>query len=80
MDDVFGRPLQKRKRLKTAQHKLLRWQIWHAVNDAKEPIDDGLFAEVGRRFGIGRSTCNKLYYEANREVRENLKIAAALPD
>ena len=72
-EDVFGRPLKKGKRLGTARRNLMksldicdRVEEWQNTG---KPIDDRMFAAIGKDLGIGSSTVTKdLYYETKNEI------------
>lgn len=65
-DDVFGRPHPKGTHLEQLRD---RWSkalpIWQAVETARsrgEKVDDGLFGEVGKQFGVSKTVANQIYY------------------
>jgi len=71
-DEAFGRPWTKRKSLITARkHHRIMTRIYErvlALHDGRDgsprlPIDNSLFAKVGKEFGIKRSLCSKLYLQ-----------------
>ena len=79
-DAAFGRPWPKGKHLATARRNdRLRWQVHDAVR-WQRPKDENLFAKVGKQFGIKRSKCRDLYYNADRKIRDLKKALDALPD
>jgi hypothetical protein len=69
-DGAFGPPYPKGMHIaKARQRRLLRFQVYNRINeilksDPKPPIDEGLFERVGDEFGIGKTLCNRLYYQA----------------
>jgi hypothetical protein len=73
-DEVFGKPykgkhlstLRQRRRLRFAVYNRIR-QILKEIPDT--PIDDSLFEVVGAEFGIRKTLCNELYYEAQRFLK-----------
>ena len=65
-DVVFGRPLPDGKRQGGLQTESRRFEVYRRVRDIHDqegaPIDDLLFARVGRELGIGgKTTVNRLY-------------------
>jgi hypothetical protein len=71
-DGAFGRPYRQGMHIaKARQRRLLRPQVYNRINeilgsDPKTPIDEGLFERVGGEFGIRKTLCSRLYYEAKR--------------
>ncbi|MGY4596343.1 hypothetical protein ACVWXL_004089 [Bradyrhizobium sp. GM22.5] len=70
LDDAFGKPFRKGLHVDRAalrkKHQLdvyLRIQYLHKQG---RPIDDALFEEVGKGFGIGRTVCKELYANVKR--------------
>ena len=66
-DDVFGNPLP--RGMQRAKARLIKEAAPHIVKLVNKEqytngraIDDGLFEEVGARFGIGKTLCKELYY------------------
>jgi hypothetical protein len=74
-DGAFGRPYRKGFHLGKARlRRELRFAVRNRISEIriaepKTPIDDGLFERVGKEFGIGKTLCNRLYYEAERLIR-----------
>jgi hypothetical protein len=66
-DDVFGHPLPKNAQLAALRKKRMKAaKVWTEVNKrhkAGAPIDDLLFASVGKKLGLG-VTLTKEYYAA----------------
>jgi hypothetical protein len=69
-DDVFGRSAPKG----WSDRRLAEWRfqasitpdIWDMVRDrhnAGEPLDDRLFASVGKHFGVGSTVVKEIYYD-----------------
>ena len=73
-DGAFGRPYPNGMHLsKARQRRQLRFAVYNRVREIlaanpKRPIDEGLFASVGDEFDIGKTLCNRLYYEARRVI------------
>ena len=71
-DEAFGRPYPKGVHIsKKRQRRLLRLQVYNRIQrirdtDESIAIDNELFDRVGAEFGIKKSLCNELYYEAKR--------------
>jgi len=74
-DDVFGRPLEKGKRLKTERRNMeIASPIERRISDlhkAGKAIDKSLFAEVGKEFGVSGTIASELYYELMHESIES---------
>jgi hypothetical protein len=55
---------------KARQRRQLRFQIYNRVQaiprSERTPIDEALFERVGDEFDIGKTLCNKLYYQAKK--------------
>ncbi len=68
-DQAFGPPFKKGVHLhEAAQRQRLAPAVFAEVRevlalDPASPIDDGLFEQVGKRFGIGKTLAKELYYE-----------------
>jgi hypothetical protein len=71
-DEAFGKPYAKGAHIAALrQHRTLRLAILSRIRQVRAmepdtPIDDGLFERVGAEFGIGKTTCSELYYQADR--------------
>jgi hypothetical protein len=71
-DGAFGSPYPKGMHIaKARQRRLLRFQVYNRVKEIlasnpKTPVDEALFELVGDEFDIGKTMCNRLYYEAKR--------------
>jgi hypothetical protein len=70
-DDAFGRPYPPGMHIaKARQRRQLRFQIYNRVQailrSERTPIDEALFERVGDEFDIGKTLCNKLYYQAKK--------------
>jgi hypothetical protein len=74
LDDVFGKPLAKGKRLTTERRKMeIAGQVFRrvrALHEAGKPIDKSLFSKVGREFGVGGTIASELYYEVGHALIE----------
>ncbi|MHC2373375.1 hypothetical protein ACVIQT_008023 [Bradyrhizobium diazoefficiens] len=71
LDDAFGKPFPKGLHVGRAafrkKHQLdVYVAIRHLHTKQGRPIDDALFEEVGKRFGIGRTVCKELYADVKR--------------
>lgn len=76
-DDVFGKPLPKGSHLNALKkHRNMRPVVWGEVRKlinagiinkkgvtTLRPIDSGLFEEVGKKLGLGKTLTEDLYYE-----------------
>jgi hypothetical protein len=73
-DEAFGKPHPKGTHLATKRkHASKGWRIYLDVlnaTDAGRPIDEGLFDEVGRRHGVGKTLAAELYYQEKRKADE----------
>jgi hypothetical protein len=77
-DDVFGVPHRKGINLGYAQHKKkdglnVYIRIRHLSTKKGRAIDNNLFEEVGREFGMSRAVCARVYAEARDEHRALMK-------
>jgi hypothetical protein len=68
-DDVFGRPVPKgwsdRRLAQERRKAAVARDICVTVTDrnhAGEPIDDKLFASVGKKYGVGSTVAKEIYY------------------
>jgi len=70
-DEVLGRQLAKGGKLKAQRQRLeLRFHVHSEVCAAHrlgQPIDEGLFDTVGRKFEINGSTARDYFYDVNRK-------------
>jgi hypothetical protein len=81
-DDAFGRPFPKGAHLKKLRQKRqLRFQVGQDVDDlhSKERIlDDALFEEVGKKYGLKKTVTSELYYEYKKfMLREDSDMVMA---
>jgi hypothetical protein len=73
-DDVFGRPFAKGIHLqRSRKRREVGPAVYLAVEEVrrKDPnlaIDDGLFESIGRRFNIGKTLANELYYQWKHRI------------
>ena len=71
-DDVFDRPYPKGTQHKAINRRMeTMWSLFRRVQEIrsanpKTAIDAGLFEEVGKEFGIGKTLAQEFYYEAMR--------------
>lgn len=71
-DEAFGRPYGKGVRTsRIGRVRRERGEVYRAVSEARQrkpdrPLDDGLFEEVGAKFGMGKTRARKLYYQAKK--------------
>ena len=69
LDEAFGVP-RRRVNIKAARRRLrLSSQVYGEcvrLTDLGRPIDDGLFEEVGEKFGIGKTLAKKYFYGIRR--------------
>lgn len=71
-DDVFGMPWPKGTNLNAVRKKRdLKFAVWNEVCDIRQrspetPIDVELFAQVGRKFNLGKTLASEYYYEVAR--------------
>jgi hypothetical protein len=77
-DDVFGKPVAKGKQGKAQRRRQeLTLPIVHRVEQLRaegSKIDKGLFEKVGREFGVGATTADKVYYsEGGQFLRDTLR-------
>ena len=81
-DDAFGRPHPKSTHLKAEKRNAeLRFLIILRVQARKEgePIDKGLFEEIGTELGISGTTASDIYYdERSRELYEMIYGASGI--
>jgi len=83
-EDAFGRVLPNRARLaKSKRDHELRPRVHSRVMEIRqeEPraaIDIFLFERVGREFGIGKTLCEELFYEAERSRTNNAPLSVNL--
>jgi len=72
-DSVFGKPLPKGAQLSALRKKREKAaHVWNEVHTAHQrgiPIDDLLFADVGKKLGIGVSLTKKYYSDWKRRLR-----------
>jgi hypothetical protein len=83
-EEIFGKPFPGKSR-KGILTKARALEVWIAVRQRVEkrqstkdqPIDEGLFEEVGKELGVGgHSTVSKLYYQVDKNFRPlNLKAS-----
>lgn len=71
LDDAFGKPHPEGMHIARAAHRKARQMdvyitIRHLNEHCDRVIDDSLFEEVGKKFGIGRTVCKELYSEMKR--------------
>jgi hypothetical protein len=71
-DEAFGRPHPKGKHLDNLREDrekqvAIAIHIRRLVRSEGRPIDDALFEEVGKKFGMAKTRCNRLYYEAKKK-------------
>jgi hypothetical protein len=73
-DGAFGRPYRNGFHLvKARQRRQLRFAVYVRVREILEAepgtaVDESLFERVGDEFDIGKTLCNRLYYEVKRIV------------
>jgi hypothetical protein len=71
-DDAFGKPHAKGVHIsKTRRRKELRLAVYLWIREIRAAdksiaIDEALFRRVGAEFGIKKTLCNELYYQAER--------------
>jgi hypothetical protein len=80
-DEVLGRPPAERKQRRgrraaqARESARRRIEIWKRVKQVAldgQPIGDLLFEDVGKEFGISKTTANRLYYAEERDQEEML--------
>lgn len=74
-DEVFGAPLPKGAHISALQKKRkYSMHVWNEINrrhrELKRPIDDELFAEVGKELGLGCSLTKEYYSLQKRRMKE----------
>jgi hypothetical protein len=71
-NEVFGPPVPKGRRLKTARrNQEIAFNVFgrvQALHKAGQPIGEILFEEVGKEFGIKKTLASQLYYECAEEI------------
>jgi hypothetical protein len=81
-NEVFGPPVPKGRRLKNARrNQEIAFNVFdrvQALHKAGQPIDENLFEEVGKEFGIKKTLASQLYYECGEEIREMIAEEEAL--
>lgn len=81
-DVAFGRPHKKRIRLARARERReKRWGVHlrcKALIDRGAVIDDGLFEQVGREFGLSKTVAQELYYEAEKWWSKPTSVGTAV--
>ena len=71
-NEVFGSPIPKNANLNALRKKRrLRFAVLNEVNNILsrnpwQPIDVGLFEEVGKKFCIGKTLAQEYYYSAKK--------------
>jgi hypothetical protein len=71
-DEAFGKPSPKGVHISDMrQRRNLRFKVYLRIREIRHAdksiaIDDHLFGSVGAEFGIKKTLCNKLYYQAER--------------
>lgn len=69
-DEVFGRPLKKGGQLASERRKYLaKAELFETIYLSGKPLDDSLFALVGKKFGFSSTVAKELYYQALGEMR-----------
>lgn len=67
-DEAFGKPYPGKSISDLRRRRELRFAVLNAVNNIRcqpgRAIDESLFEEVGAEFGIKKTLCSELYYEA----------------
>lgn len=70
LDEVFGRPYPKKTHLKTLRDKrnlsLPIYQSIEKLRGPNRPLNNDLYKEVGKKFGVGKTACAELYKYASR--------------
>ncbi|MBR1149351.1 hypothetical protein [Bradyrhizobium sp. JYMT SZCCT0428] len=71
LDDAFGKPHPDGIHIdRAAFKKSIQLDVYVTIRHLNEKrdrtIDDVLFEEVGKKFGIGRTVCKELYSEVNK--------------
>lgn len=88
-NDALGHPPKGSSLSKWERDKLLRPKIYSRIMAVRKgnpgrPIDDGLFEDIGREFGIGKTLCGQLFYAHSKQLKwlasgslkdENQKVA-----
>jgi len=66
-DDAFGRPFPKGAHLSARRKRRTKAPaVWLAVREAQDAgraIDEGLFAEIGKTLGLGKTLTAEFYYQ-----------------
>ncbi len=80
-DEAFGSPWPKGMQLEKARlHRGKKLEIYNAILDehdlirqdgSKTPIDNELFARVGKNFGVDRDKCRVLYSSMRDMIRQS---------
>lgn len=69
-DEAFGKPYSGKDIKLLRQRRELRFAVYNKVletlNDHPQVIGEKLFAQVAEHFGIKKTLCAELYYEAKR--------------
>lgn len=83
LDEAFGAPYLFKGIRQKKREKQLRYRVHQTVRETRTrkrlSLGDQLFEEVGRKLGIGKSECNRLYYMVEREQRELMAAIDLLP-
>lgn len=71
-DEVFGDPHPKGQHLAARRKKRnLAPAVWSAVREARDmgrPIDEALFADIGKQLGLGKTLVAEFYYEMEKTL------------
>lgn len=68
-DEAFGKPYPGKHLAKLRQRRELKFDVYLRVSESTQAIDEALFERVGHEFGIGKTLCSELYYEAKKLLR-----------
>ena len=64
-----------------ARREMLKWRVvielLRLQREKRMPVDEALFARVGKRLGISRSLANKIYYDPENHWRKLIENLAA---
>jgi hypothetical protein len=82
-DDVFGSPYGGKFKTKNRQDQARRRREARIpifleiikLSRSGTPIDDDLFAEVGKRHGVGKTVCNQLYTSVKKSLSQGRPLA-----
>lgn len=71
-DDVFGKPHPKGTNLNAQRKKIkFNWAIYESVKLSHKPVDASLFEEIGKKFGLGKTLTEEIYY-SNKEQNDRV--------